>query len=192
MKTVLIDNYDSFTYNLVPMLYAGGASEVSVMRNDQIDVDLIRDCGAIVISPGPGLPDMSGDLMHVLRIFAAMKPVLGICLGLQAVAEHFGGTLLNLDQVVHGKPSSIHVVVPDDPLYRGIKSPFAAGRYHSWVADASHVPDDVEVTAVDETGTVMSLRHKGLPVFGVQYHPESVMTPDGGRIVRNFIKICMR
>jgi anthranilate synthase/aminodeoxychorismate synthase-like glutamine amidotransferase len=188
MNAVLIDNYDSFTYNLVPILYAAGCDTVTVMRNDEMDVEKMRNSDALIISPGPGLPASSGDLLDALSQFALSKPIFGVCLGLQAIAEHFGGKLINMGIVVHGKTSNVVVTDTKDPIYAGVESPFVAGRYHSWVADRAQVPDDLVVTATDGNGTIMSLRHHSLPVFGVQYHPESVMTPCGARVIDNFIK----
>ena len=183
---LVIDNYDSFTYNLVHYLEDLDC-EVTVYRNDEFDIDEIADFDKILLSPGPGIPDEAGLLKEVIRKYGPTKSILGVCLGQQAIGEVYGGTLSNLDNVYHGVATMIKTVVNDELLFEGLGSEFEVGRYHSWVVDAT-LPQDLEATSFDENGQVMSLRHKTYDVRGVQFHPESVLTPNGKRILENWLK----
>lgn len=187
MRLLLLDNYDSFTWNLYHSLARVNA-DVKVLRNDSVSLEEASVFDALVISPGPGLPQESGRLMEILALFAGRKPVLGICLGHQAIAMHFGATLLNLDRVVHGKERECRVTDPEDPVYRDIGDSFIAGRYHSWIIDPDTIPPGLLVTSTDSEGRIMSFRHRLHACWGLQYHPESVMTPMGNRIIENWLK----
>ena len=183
---LVIDNYDSFTYNLVHYLEDLDC-EVTVYRNDEFDIDEIAAFDKKLLSPGPGIPDEAGLLKEVIRKYGPTKSILGVCLGQQAIGEVYGGTLSNLDNVYHGVATMIKTVVDDEFLFEGLGSEFEVGRYHSWVVDAT-LPQDLEVTSIDENGQVMSLRNKTYDVRGVQFHPESVLTPNGKRILENWLK----
>jgi anthranilate synthase component 2 len=184
-KILVIDNYDSFTYNLVHYL-EDLECEVTVYRNDEFDIDEIAHFNKILLSPGPGIPDEAGLLKAVISKYAPTKSILGVCLGQQAIGEVFGGTLSNLDKVYHGVASMVKTVVDDESLFDGLGNEFEVGRYHSWVVDAN-LPDVLEATSFDENGQVMSLRHKTFDVRGVQFHPESVLTPNGKKILENWL-----
>lgn len=186
MKHVLvIDNYDSFTYNLVHYLEDLDC-KVTVKRNDQLHLDDVEDFDKIVLSPGPGIPDEAGLLKPIIARYAATKSILGVCLGQQAIGEVFGGKLINLDNVFHGVATTVSTCVDDEILFKGLNKKFNVGRYHSWVVDAN-LPEALEATSFDENGQVMSLRHRIYDVRGVQYHPESVLTPNGKQILKNWI-----
>ncbi|KAF2517233.1 anthranilate synthase component II [Flavobacterium foetidum] len=185
-KILVIDNYDSFTYNLVHYLEDLNC-EVTVYRNDEFEIDEIASFEKILLSPGPGIPDEAGLLKAVIEKYSPTKSILGVCLGQQAIGEVFGGTLSNLDKVYHGVSTNVKTVVSDEILFEGLGTEFEVGRYHSWVVD-SNLPQDLEATSVDENGQIMSLRHKNYDVRGVQFHPESVLTPNGKRILENWIK----
>jgi len=184
-KILVIDNYDSFTYNLVHYLEDLGC-QVTVKRNDQLLLEEVEAYDKIVLSPGPGIPDEAGLLKAIIKEYAPTKSILGVCLGQQAIAEVFGGTLNNLDEVYHGVATNITITVADEPLFKGLDKSIEVGRYHSWVVDAK-LPEDLEATSIDENGEVMSLRHKKYDVKGVQYHPESVLTPNGKQILENWL-----
>ncbi len=183
-KVFVIDNYDSFTYNLVHYLEELNC-EVTVKRNDQFDLDEVEAYPYLLLSPGPGIPDESGLLKQAIKRYAPTKKILGICLGQQAIGEVFGGSLLNLDQVYHGIASPVTIIL-EDVLFKGLPKTLEVGRYHSWVV-ASPLPEVLEATSVDEQGQLMSLRHKTYDVRGVQYHPESILTPHGKKILENWI-----
>jgi anthranilate synthase component 2 len=185
-KILVIDNYDSFTYNLVHYLEDLNC-EVTVYRNDEFDIEEIAVYDKILLSPGPGVPEEAGLLKEVIRKYAPSKSILGVCLGQQAIGEVFGGTLSNLDKVYHGVATMVKTVVDDELLFEGLGNEFEVGRYHSWVVDPT-LPDVLEATSFDENGQVMSLRHKTFDVRGVQFHPESVLTPNGKRILENWVK----
>ncbi len=185
-KIVIIDNYDSFTYNLSHLLKECGA-QVSVMRNDQFELDDLQPFDKIVLSPGPGIPSEAGLLLDVIATYAGKKPILGVCLGHQAIGEHFGGKLTNLSQVYHGVASQVHITQADY-LFSGLPETLEVGRYHSWVVDTEDFPECLEVTSVSEEGQIMSLRHKKYDVRGIQYHPESVLTPMGKTIIKNWME----
>lgn len=186
MKIVIIDNYDSFVYNLSHLLKELGA-EVTVKRNDQFKLEELEEFDKILLSPGPGIPEEAGLLLDVIRTYAGKKPILGVCLGEQAIGEVYGGKLTNLDEVFHGIQSPITLTTPDY-LFEGLPSQIQVGRYHSWVVDQKGLPACLEVTAVSKEGYIMALRHKTLDVRGVQFHPESVLTPDGKQILANWIQ----
>jgi anthranilate synthase component 2 len=186
MKIVLIDNYDSFTYNLSHLLKELGA-EVTVFRNDQFELADLKPFDKIMLSPGPGIPEEAGLLMDVIGSYAGKKPILGICLGEQAIGQSFGGTLINLPEVFHGVQTPCTLTSPDY-LFEGLEPVIAVGRYHSWVVDAATLPPALEVLALSNEGQVMALRHKELDIRGIQFHPESVLTPDGKRIIANWLQ----
>jgi len=185
MKVVIIDNYDSFTYNLSHLVKELGA-EVTVYRNDQFDMEQLEAFDKIILSPGPGIPCEAGLLLDVIKAYAGKKPILGVCLGHQAIGESFGAQLLNLSEVYHGvaTPATIRV---DDYLFEGLPERIEVGRYHSWVVDAENLPDCLEVTSVSDEGFIMSLRHKEFDIRGIQYHPESVLTKEGKTIINNWL-----
>ncbi|QZK90664.1 aminodeoxychorismate/anthranilate synthase component II [Flavobacterium sp. CHNK8] len=185
-QVLVIDNYDSFTYNLVHYLEDLDC-EVTVYRNDQFDIDEISVFDKILLSPGPGIPEEAGLLKEVIRKYGPTKSIFGVCLGQQAIGEVYGGTLSNLDKVYHGVASMVKTTVTDELLFEGLGNSFEVGRYHSWVVD-TNLPDVLEITSLDENGQIMSLRHKTYDVRGVQFHPESVLTPNGKRILENWIK----
>lgn len=187
MKTVIIDNYDSFTYNLSHLVKELGA-EVSVVRNDRFSLGDIDAFDKIILSPGPGIPSEAGLLLDVIRRYAGRKPILGVCLGHQAIGEAFGGTLENLSEVFHGVATPCHIIA-EDPLFKGIAPDFEVGRYHSWVVSRENFPDCLEVTAVSDEGQVMALRHRTMEIHGIQFHPESVLTPEGRIIIQNFLAL---
>ncbi|MBQ8454552.1 MAG: aminodeoxychorismate/anthranilate synthase component II [Bacteroidaceae bacterium] len=184
-KIVIIDNYDSFTYNLSHLVKALGA-EVTVYRNDQFEMSQLGSFDKIILSPGPGIPSEAGLLLDVIRSYAGRKPILGVCLGHQAIGEVFGGTLRNLSDVYHGVATPVDVTT-DDYLFEGLPKTFEVGRYHSWVVDTEGLPDCLEVTSVSQEGFIMSLRHREFDIRGIQYHPESVLTPAGETIVKNWL-----
>lgn len=186
MRTAVIDNYDSFTYNLVHIVKATG-TEVSVMRNDQFALDDLERFDKIILSPGPGIPEEAGLLMDVIRRYENSKPMLGVCLGHQAIGEVFGTKLVNLSEVYHGVATPVSVIA-DDPIFRGLPRRFDAGRYHSWAISRDGLPDCLEITATSDDGCIMAIHHRHLPIHGIQFHPESVLTPEGRKIVENFIK----
>jgi anthranilate synthase component 2 len=185
-KIVVIDNYDSFTYNLVHYL-EDLECEVTVFRNDEFDLDELILFDKILLSPGPGIPADAGLLKAVIMHYAASKSILGVCLGQQAIGEVFGGSIVNLDKVYHGIATNISVIVDDENLFEGLGKMFKVGRYHSWATNTSDFPEVLEITSQDENGHIMSLRHKKLDVKGVQFHPESVLTPNGKRILENWV-----
>ncbi len=185
-KILVIDNYDSFTYNLVHYLEDLDC-EVTVYRNDEFDLDEIAHFDKILLSPGPSIPDEAGLLKAVIQKYGPTKSIFGVCLGQQAIGEVYGGTLSNLDKVYHGVATTVKTIVNDELLFDGLEPTFEVGRYHSWVVDAN-VPDVLEITSIDENGQVMSLRHKSYDVRGVQFHPESVLTPDGKKMLENWVK----
>jgi anthranilate synthase component 2 len=184
-KILVIDNYDSFTYNLVHYLEELDC-EVIVKRNDQITVEEVDAFEKIVLSPGPGIPDEAGLLKKIIAKYAPTKSIFGVCLGQQAIAEVFGGSLINLEEVYHGIATKIKII-KEDILFKGMPTEIEVGRYHSWVVHPE-LPHVLEVTSVDENGQIMSIRHKELDVRAVQFHPESVLTPHGKKMLENWIK----
>ena len=185
MKTVIIDNYDSFTYNLSHLVKEAGA-EVTVLRNDQFELADLQVLDKIILSPGPGIPSEAGLLLEVIREYAGKKPILGVCLGEQAIGEVFGGKLINLSEVFHGVQTPI-TITGKDSLFEGLPETVNVGRYHSWVVASEGLPDCLEITAISKEGYIMALRHKTYDVHGIQFHPESVLTPDGKKMIENFL-----
>lgn len=186
MKLLIFDNYDSFTYNIAHAVRELGV-EPDVIRNDRITLEGIDNYDKIIISPGPGIPSEAGLLPDLLREYAGKKSILGVCLGHQAIGERFGAQLLNLDDVYHGIQTPAHIIVRDY-IFEGLPDEIAVGRYHSWVVDRANFPDELEVTAVSPDGEIMAMRHRYLDVRGVQFHPESVLTPMGLTIIKNWIE----
>ena len=190
-RIVIIDNYDSFTYNLSHLLKEVGA-DVTVFRNDQFRLEELQQFDKIVLSPGPGIPSEAGLLLDVIRAYAPTKPMLGVCLGHQAIGEVFGARLLNLDDVVHGVATSCRIVA-NDPIFDGLLNKITVGRYHSWVVSQEEFPSCLEITAVSDDGgsvpNIMALRHREYEVHGIQFHPESVLTPEGKIIIKNFLDL---
>ena len=187
IKILLFDNYDSFTYNLVHAIKSLGYENVDVYRNDKIELSQIDHYDKIILSPGPGLPSEAGIMMEVIKEYAAKKSILGVCLGHQAIAEAFGAKLENIPTVFHGVQTAIKIV-EEDYLFAGLSKEILAGRYHSWIVSNNDFPSELEVTAVDEAGEIMALKHKTLDLHGVQFHPESILTPDGVQIIQNFLQ----
>ncbi|GGD31255.1 anthranilate synthase component II [Flavobacterium orientale] len=185
-KIIIIDNYDSFTYNLVHYLEDLNA-EVTVFRNDEFELNELEKFDKILLSPGPGIPEEAGLLLNVIKKYASSKSILGICLGQQAIGEVFGGSLINLEKVYHGVASKVKIT-KEDSLFNNLPTEFEVGRYHSWVINPDDFPEDLEITSVDENGEIMSIRHKTLDVKGVQYHPESILTPNGKKILENWLE----
>ncbi|WP_374507100.1 aminodeoxychorismate/anthranilate synthase component II [Flavobacterium sp.] len=185
-KILVIDNYDSFTYNLVHYLEDLDC-EVTVYRNDEFEMEDIAHFDKILLSPGPGIPEEAGLLKQVIQHYGPTKSIFGVCLGQQAIGEVYGGTLSNLDKVYHGVATNVTKAVDDELLFEGLENEFEVGRYHSWVVDAN-LPDCLEATSFDENGQLMSLRHKTYDVRGVQFHPESVLTPNGKKMLENWVK----
>lgn len=187
MKILIFDNYDSFTYNLVHLVKELGFTDVDVYRNDKIALEDVAQYDKIILSPGPGIPSEAGLLLPLIREYAGKKPILGVCLGHQAIGEAFGAKLSNLEDVYHGVATNIQVVKPDY-IFDELGSELEVGRYHSWIISSDNVPDCLEITATDDNGKIMALRHREYDIHGVQFHPESVLTPAGEIIVRNFLK----
>lgn len=185
-KIIIIDNYDSFTYNLVHFLEDLNA-KVTVFRNDEFELNELEKFDKILLSPGPGIPEEAGLLLDVIKKYASTKSILGICLGQQAIGEVFGGSLINLEKVYHGVASKVKIT-KEDSLFNNLPTEFEVGRYHSWVINPDDFPEDLEITSVDENGEIMSIRHKTLDVKGVQYHPESILTPNGKKILENWLE----
>jgi len=186
-RILVFDNYDSFTYNLVHLVEKLTKQRVEVFRNDRIPLEKVKDYDKIILSPGPGIPSEAGLLLPLIREYAASKPILGVCLGHQAIGEAFGGKLVNLSTVYHGVATPVKILKPG-ALFEGLPEMLEVGRYHSWVVSEENWPDVLEVTARDEKNFVMGLRHKSLDVQGVQFHPESVLTPLGEKILANWLK----
>jgi anthranilate synthase component 2 len=187
MKILVIDNYDSFTYNLVHLVEVISGTRPDVVRNDALKMDEVNMYDAIILSPGPGVPDEAGELKEAIKTFAPKKKILGVCLGHQAIGEVFGGKLKNLSRVYHGVETGIKITKPDHPMFKGVAPDMKIGRYHSWVIDPADFPADLEVLAVDDKDEIMAIRHKKFDVWGVQFHPESVMTPAGKQLVENWL-----
>lgn len=186
-KVVIIDNYDSFTYNLAHLVKELGAS-VTVYRNDLFSLNQLEPFDKILLSPGPGIPSEAGLLTDVIRTYAGRKPMLGVCLGHQAIGEVFGAKLSNLPEVYHGVATPCELV-GHDALFAGMESRFTIGRYHSWVVSREDFPETLEVTALSDDGNIMALRHRNYAIWGIQFHPESVLTPDGRQIIANWLEM---
>ncbi|HEY8512420.1 MAG TPA: aminodeoxychorismate/anthranilate synthase component II [Cyclobacteriaceae bacterium] len=187
MKILVLDNYDSFTYNLVHILRELGHNP-DVYRNDKISTEAVGAYDKILISPGPGLPDEAGVMKDVIRTYAASKSILGICLGLQGIGEVFGARLFNIPKVLHGVTTTTTVSDPEEILFRSVTPSFQATHYHSWAIDPNTIPDTIVVTAVNEEGLIMGIRHREFDVRGLQFHPESVMTTEGPKMLRNWLQ----
>lgn len=188
-KILLVDNYDSFTYNLVHYIEANPLYSVDVYRNDEISLDEVARYNTIVLSPGPGLPKGAGMLKEIIKTYASSKKILGVCLGMQAIAEVFGAKLVNLSKVLHGVATPITVTDSNDYLFKNLPLHPIVGRYHSWIVDHENFPKDLIITSIDKNGQIMSLKHKKYPVYGVQFHPESILTEHGKELVANFLSI---
>lgn len=186
MRILVLDNYDSFTYNLVHYLEKVSDAEIEVHRNDKIHLEEINRFDKIVLSPGPGIPSEAGILLNVIKRFAETKNILGVCLGQQAIAEAFGGALINLEKVFHGVATPIDII-KEDILFKGIPKRLNVGRYHSWVVNRSTLPEMLEITAVDNHGQIMALRHKTFNIRSVQFHPESILTDYGIELISNWV-----
>lgn len=186
MKILVFDNYDSFTYNLVHMVQKIVGGKTDVFRNDEIALEKVADYDKIILSPGPGIPSEAGLLLPLIREYASKKSILGVCLGHQAIGEAFGGVLENLTTVYHGVSTECFAE-PGARLFNGLPQEFQIGRYHSWIVKEDGFPADLEVTARDRNGMIMGLQHKKFDVQGVQFHPESVLTPDGEKILENWL-----
>ncbi|MBL4706914.1 MAG: aminodeoxychorismate/anthranilate synthase component II [Flavobacteriales bacterium] len=189
MKIGVIDNYDSFTLNLTYLLKQEGIS-FEIYRNDKISAQQAAEFDGLLLSPGPGLPEEAGNLMSIIQSCFQKIPILGVCLGHQAIAAHFESGLSNLKKVSHGIEKSVLLTERKSRLFSGISNKFQAGHYHSWIVDQYHLSPKLEVTAIDENREIMALEHHELPIYGVQFHPESIMTAEGPRIIKNFIGIC--
>lgn len=187
MKILVLDNYDSFTYNLVQYIQEIIGEKVEVFRNDAIPLEKVKAYDKIILSPGPGLPKDAGIMPNLIKKYAPTKEILGVCLGHQAIGEAFGGTLHNIEKVYHGVATPIEIVDGHSLLFRGLPNSIEVGRYHSWIVERPNLPKAFQITAVDEFGAVMAMRHRQFKVFGVQFHPESVLTPMGKAILRNFL-----
>lgn len=187
MKVLVIDNYDSFVYNLVHYLEELDV-DVTVKRNDQFQLDEVINYDKILLSPGPGIPDEAGLLKEVISQYKGKKPILGVCLGQQAIGEVFGGSIVNLSEVFHGVATKATLLVDDEPLFKGLESEIEIGRYHSWVVSKEGFPLELEITSVDKNGQIMSLRHREYDIRGVQFHPESVLTPKGKQMIKNWVE----
>jgi hypothetical protein len=186
MKTVIIDNYDSFTYNLAHLVKELGA-EVDVLRNDKFELEELEKYDKIILSPGPGIPEEAGLLLEVIRTYAGRKPILGVCLGEQAIGQAFGGKLTNLSEVFHGIQTNVKIK-NKDYIFSGLPTEIPVGRYHSWVVDTDGFPEELVITAISSEGQIMALKHREYDVHGIQFHPESVLSPDGKQIVGNWLK----
>ncbi len=188
-KILVFDNYDSFTYNLVHLVEKITLQKVAVFRNDQIALEEVKGYDKIILSPGPGIPEEAGLLLPLIKEYAATKSILGVCLGHQAIGQAFGGTLKNLDKVYHGVATNINITNQEAPILKGLGKELLVGRYHSWIVAKEGFPEELEITAVDDNGYIMALQHKNFDVQGVQFHPESVLTPDGEKLMRNWLAL---
>ncbi len=186
MKILVIDNYDSFTYNLVHLLNELG-HDTEVWRNDKFKIEDVEAFDKILLSPGPGIPSEAGLLLEVIKTYAKTKSILGVCLGQQAIAEVFGGELYNLAKPVHGTATNIVITDPEEVIFKGLQNGFKIGRYHSWAVVSENLPKELLITATDEKGVMMALRHRDLDVRGVQFHPESVLTENGKEMIFNWL-----
>ena len=187
MKILVFDNYDSFTYNLVHLVEKILPVKVDVFRNDQIPLEKIKEYDKIILSPGPGIPSEAGMLLPLIKEYASSKSILGVCLGHQAIGEAFGGELINLSKVYHGIATSCHIINGPSKLFEGLHSEIEIGRYHSWIVSRDKFPDVLEITAEDESGYIMAMQHKKFDIQAVQFHPESVLTPKGEAILKNWL-----
>lgn len=186
-KILLLDNYDSFTYNLYHLINELGYTDIDVYRNDAITLDEVEMYDKIILSPGPGIPSESGILLPLIQRFASKKSILGVCLGHQAIGQAFGAQLINLPAVFHGISSEIQIIADDPVIFQHLDKQIEVGRYHSWAVDNNGLPETLTVTAVDENGIIMALKHKDYDIHGIQFHPESVLTPLGKQMLSNFL-----
>ena len=186
-EILVFDNYDSFTYNLVQMIERILKQKVDVVRNDKISLEEIEKYDKIILSPGPGIPNEAGILLDVIKKYAPTKSILGVCLGQQAIAEAFGGNLINLSEIFHGVATLSKTIKKNTKMFKSLPQEIEVGRYHSWAVNPENFPEELEITAVDQEGMIMALQHKTYDVHGVQFHPESILTPDGEMIMRNFL-----
>ncbi|PST85316.1 aminodeoxychorismate/anthranilate synthase component II [Pedobacter yulinensis] len=186
-KILVIDNYDSFTYNLVHLVHEAGY-DTEVWRNDKFELAAVANFDKVLLSPGPGIPKEAGLLLDVIRTYAPSKSIFGVCLGQQAIAEAFGGSLSNLGRPMHGIATPVNVTNSAEPLFKDCPQSFKVGRYHSWVVNHADLPEELQVTATDESGGIMALSHKTLDVRGVQFHPESVLTEYGKQMMKNWLE----
>ncbi|WP_107039839.1 anthranilate synthase component II [Brumimicrobium mesophilum] len=191
-KILVLDNYDSFTYNLVHYIESSGDYDADVYRNNEISLDEVEKYDTIVLSPGPGLPENAGILKSLIQKYASSKKILGVCLGMQAIGEVFGGKLENLSHVYHGVSTQLTVIDDEEKLYLGLPNKFQVGRYHSWIISTTHFPNDLVITAIDDNKRIMSLRHKKFNLYGVQFHPESVLSEHGKAIINNFLNVPLK
>lgn len=188
MKILVFDNYDSFTYNIVHLVSKITNKKVDVFRNDDIVLEKINEYDKIILSPGPGIPSEAGLLMPLIKMFASSKSILGVCLGHQAIAQAFGGTLINLDVVYHGVATPVTLLKNTSAIWNELPENIEVGRYHSWIVSDDNFPNELLVTARDYNTHIMGLKHKTFDVEGIQFHPESIMTPDGEKILINWLK----
>lgn len=186
MKLLIIDNYDSFTYNLVELLRQCKVDDYTIMKNDKINFNAIESFDKIILSPGPGQPAQAGMMAEFLKKYAYTKSILGICLGHQAIAERFGGKIIQLDDILHGV-ASVATILNNDILFKDIPTEIEIGRYHSWIVEKNSLPKELEITAIDDKGNIMALRHKKYDIRGVQFHPESIMTTQGKKMIQNWL-----
>jgi para-aminobenzoate synthetase component II len=189
MPTILIDNNDSFTYNLVELIRSIEGIRPDVVRTSEVEIDGLARFDRIILSPGPGVPDVFPNLKKVLAEYAGMKPILGVCLGHQTICEYFGGRLFYLPNVVHGYPAEIHLSSEPGKLYKGVEQEFRVGLYHSLAVSRDYLPTVLRITGVSEEGIVMSFEHRDFPIYGIQYHPESFITEYGRTIMKNFLEM---
>lgn len=187
MKILVLDNYDSFTYNLVHYLKELSGLNVDVFRNDEISVDAVDAYDKILLSPGPGVPDSAGIMKELIARYGSKKSILGVCLGCQAISEVYGGSIYNLNKVFHGVCTPIKKLDNEEILFAGVPDVFDAGRYHSWVVKKEDLPETLKITSEDEEGEIMGIRHKTFDVRGVQFHPESILTPEGKKMIKNWL-----
>lgn len=189
-KILVIDNYDSFTYNLVHVIEKIVGHEIDVVRNDKTSFEEVDAYDILILSPGPGIPDEAGMLKEIIKEFAQKKKILGVCLGQQAIGEVFGASLTNMEKVFHGVATEMQKTEIQHDLFNGLESTFEAGRYHSWVINKDTNPEELLITCIDSEGEIMAVKHREYNVHAVQFHPESVLTPQGERMIENFIKLC--
>jgi anthranilate synthase component 2 len=187
MNILILDNYDSFTYNLVHLVEKITGNFPTIFRNDEISVEAVGNYDVIMLSPGPGIPDEAGILKEVIKRYAGIKPIFGVCLGLQAITEVFGGTIINLEDVFHGVATEMRVTAKEAIIFKDVPETFLAARYHSWAATDAGFPEEILVTARDEDGLIQAIQHKIFPISAVQFHPESILTDVGEQLLRNFI-----
>lgn len=189
-KILVIDNYDSFTYNLVHVIEKIVGHEIDVVRNDKTSVEEVNEYEVLILSPGPGIPDEAGMLKDIIKEFGDKKKILGVCLGQQAIGEVFGARLTNMDKVFHGVATQMKKTDIQHELFEGLEETFEAGRYHSWVINRDTNPEELLITCVDSEGEIMAIKHREYNIHAVQFHPESVLTPHGEKMIENFIKLC--